>query len=326
MACGGASEPHGDSSSSTTTQVPAATALHPWLTEAEIEKAIAFRRSVGLRLDRAWIEAVATRPDAEAGVRTFGVPLTGPEREGLLARARTAEAVTSVIQRYGQAHPEVWAGVHIEDGLVVGRFTGVTAVHEDELRSLLGPNAHWEVRGAHWTLAEMQDLRDRIAHDGWLRTEGYDLLDLGADLRANVVQLHVSSGEPDAAGRIARHYNAGDMLVVTSDGTGVTSVPTGGLGGVVLDWLGQPVAGLDVEVIGDIPGSGPRGDRGVETDSRGEFEVKDIPATSYEVRLLDPTAADGTYLEGAARTLVRTFRVSVQPGATTYVQVTLDNG
>jgi hypothetical protein len=172
----------------------------------------------------------------------------------------------------------------------------------------------------------MRDLSDRIAQDGWLRGEGFYLLDLGPDIRENVEQLHVSSAEPGAAGRIARHYGAGDMLIVTSDGTGVTSLPTGGLAGVVLDRFGRPVPELDVEIVGDIPGSGSRGDRGVETDSRGEFVMNDITATGYEVRLLDPTAADGARLEGADRIHVRTFRVTIEPGSMTFVQVTLDNG
>lgn len=294
-----------------------------YIAEHEIAKAVAFRQSVGLRHDRAWVETVAAGPEAEQGVRAFGVPLTTVEVLELRRRARTADAVTSVIQSYARSRSDTWAGLHVEDGLVVGRFTDDIEAHQAALRVLLAPNARWALERARWTLAEMQELRDRIAHDGWLRTEGYDLVDLGADIRANVVQLHVSSARPDAAERIALHYGAGDILVVTSDGTGVASLPTGDLGGIVVDVLGRPVDGLDVEVVGDIPGSGPAGDRGIQTDQDGEFRIYGITATGYELRLLDPTTPNGAFLEGAERILVRSLRVEVVAGAVTFVQVTV---
>lgn len=311
-------------SASMVIEVPAPHPMNAHLAESEIAKAIAFRESVGIRADRTWVLAVAEMDGVD--VVTFGVPVTTPERTALLARAVTAEAVTDAIVGYGVQHPDFWAGVYVDDGVVVARFTGDPAAHQAALRTLLGPTARYRLEPATWPMRDLMSLRDRIAHDGWLRGEDYDLLDLGANVKTNVVELLVSSRDPRAPQQIAAHYAAGSMLIVTTDGTGVTSMERGSLAGVAVDRVGAPVAGLDVEVVGAIPGTGMRGDRGVETDAQGRFLLADIQATSYELSLFQSVGPGGQVMEGAARHLAGSARVDVRPGATTFIEIRVNAG
>ncbi|HEU4673556.1 MAG TPA: hypothetical protein VFS32_11715 [Candidatus Limnocylindrales bacterium] len=293
-----------------------------WISPQGLSKAAAFRRSVGLRSDDAWLRSVASAPDAMAAVARFGVPLMPPEAAELEMRASSADAIAAVVSAYGTQHPDDYVGLVADpqSGRVVAKFARNVELHEKALRTLIAPAAPLDVVKVQWTKDELESLAHRISHDGWLRAQRYDLLDLGVDIASNRVQLLVSTADPDAVVRITDHYQAQGKLVVTTDGTGVTLLPTGSLSGVALDHAGRPVAGLDVEFHPDIAGAGPRGDRGLETDSGGRFSIT-TQATGYTVVLLSSRGPDGEELTGSDRIEVGSARADIPTGGSTFVVV-----
>jgi hypothetical protein len=288
-----------------------------------MERSIAFRQRAGIRADEAWVRAVATAPGIEEGIRQFGIPLTPAELAQLQARIQGEDAIVAAVQSYGAEHPEAWAGVYIDrpSGTVVVQVVGDVDEHTAAIRSMIDPGANLEILPARWTLQQLKDLSTSITHGGWLYAQGYDLLDLGYNLKRNLVELVISSNDPDDVARIERHYDVGPMLTVSIDGTGVTSLPTGTLRGRAIGADGQPVAGLDVELVGAMPGSGPRSDIGQETDAHGTFSFPDVTATEYQIRLLSNVSSAGTVLEGADRIEVGSGHAVVEPGGATFVTI-----
>jgi hypothetical protein len=59
----------------------------------------------------------------------------------------------------------------------------------------------------------------RVSDDPWLQSHDH-LLSAGADVEHNTVALEVSGTDPTVPTTIAQHFNLGDQLTVTIDGTG----------------------------------------------------------------------------------------------------------
>lgn len=289
-----------------------------WTTDAELDRAIAFRRAAGLRADRSWTRFVATSPESRPGIAAFSVPLMPDELAQLQRRAVTMDEIMPVIESYGTAHPDEWAGAYIDSahGRAVALFTDRVAEHEDALRRLLRPHAPLDVLDATWTLRELEALQREITSQiPWLREQDYFFLGAGVDLKANTAFLEVSSADPDAERRLLEHFDGLGKLMITSDGTGARLLPTGSLTGIVTDPDGQPIEGLLVELAGDVPGTAGT-DIGQGTGKGGRFRFTDIAAIGYDI-LLYAEDGDARILRGEDRAVVRA-------GKTTEVIIVLD--
>jgi hypothetical protein len=297
-------------------------ASNPWLTASGLARAAQFRDFAGIRSDETWLRFVATDPAALANLPEFGIPMTLAEVKELQARARTTSELSDLVRRFGQEHPDVWGGMYVAGSQVVALLVYPSGEEEASLRRLVSPAAPFTIRTVRWSLKELSVLKDRVLTDFWFGSQ-YHILDLGVNLEKNVVELQVSGDDPATPGTIAAHFGVGDQLVVTTDGSAVSTMPTGGIVGRAVDTDGRPVAGLDVELIGDIPGSGARGDIGVATGGDGTFAFQTVTATGYEIRLLSEVDASGHELLGENRILVGTARVEVRANEIANVTVTV---
>lgn len=308
--------------------VAATPSPNPWLTEANIARAIDFRTSFGLRADEAWVRRVAADPAANPRKSRYGIPLTPSEVAELVARAATTGALTDVVQAYGVDHPDDFVDVFVDaaQGRVIAQFAREIERHEAALRKLVAPDAPLDVEAVQYTHEELQVLFDRVVHDGWLDERGYDLLDAGINTRANRVELYVSTADPDAVQTIAAHYDAGPMFEVTTDGIGWTQLPRGTLRGVAVDAHGTPVPALVVRLQPDVP-PGTRLMGGpplqTETTARGRFEL-DVPALGYEVTFHSQFGRDGRYLEFVEQVQVGQSRTEVIAEAVTVLVVEVE--
>jgi Carboxypeptidase regulatory-like domain len=299
---------------------PSATAVT--VTDYDVQLAATFRRKVGLRSDEPWIRLVAADPASEDGRRHFGVPLTPEETTQLLNRAANNDELTTTVQLYGADHQDVYGGMYVETATehVIAMFVGPLEAHRTALDALVSPDAPLELRSVTWPLRQLRTLGDRVAHDPWLPDHGYHVLTAGADIKRNLVILEVSSAELKAAALIAAHFDAGAMLEISTDGTGIANQATGILMGVVIDPTGQPVVGYDVDLVTDLPGAGNQGN-GTETDQDGRFEMRHVAPSTYVIRILRNRDANGVALEGGNRIEVgRTF-AQVRSGEVTFVTI-----
>jgi hypothetical protein len=102
------------------------------------------------------------------------------------------------------------------------------------------------------------------------------------DTIGNLVELHVSSANPDAARLIVEHFHAQGKLEVSSDGTGALLLRMGRLIGRVVDVQGRPVAGADVESR-PMFDAGLVGGTGHITDADGRFEIGTVVPGRWRV-------------------------------------------
>jgi hypothetical protein len=327
LACGAAPLPFDSESPMvpsplTTSPLPSpAGARDPWLSPARLEQAHRFRRAHGLRTDDAWIRVVATDPEAAVGVSAFGVPMLPNEVDLLRRRAVSVERVIAAVEAYGEPLTDTWAGAFVRPdlGTVVASFVGDLRAHEDALLEMLDPGSPLVLRGVTYSLQDLKALQTRISGDSWIAESGYHLISVGTLLPENVVRARISSGDPDAAATIIGHYGTPGMLVVDSDGTGVASWPTGVITGRVVDEAGTGLAGLHIELRGDVAGAGPS-EVGVETRLDGTFDVE-TTATGYTLEVLSPFGPGGHYLEGPDRIVIGRARVVVLADKTTNVEI-----
>lgn len=186
---------------------------NPWLAPDGIARAIAFRRSVGLRTDDAWLRLAATNPGALANVARYSIPILNTEVEHLADR----EAVLADLEQFREGHVDAWGGYFIDGNVIVVMLIDPTGTLEQALRTTV-PTPLF-VRQARWSFEALTDVSIQISDDPWLQAN-YHLLSAGADVEHNTVALEVSSADPAAPTEIARHFNLGDQLTVTIDGTG----------------------------------------------------------------------------------------------------------
>jgi hypothetical protein len=260
----------------------ASAATNSWQTPDGIARAVAFRKSFGLRGDDAWVRSVASDPRALANVTKFSIPMTDAEVADFRTRLADRSAVLADLEQFRAAHVETWGGYYFDADLLVVSLIDPTGTVEQELRKAVPPPLR--VAQARWSRQELDALALRVSNDPWLPAR-YHLLSVGADVEHNAVAIEVSSANPNAPAEIARHFNLGDELIVTIDGTGVAALPKGAITGKAVDIHGKPAAGLDIELVPDIPGA-DTGEIGRGTAADGSFEIGNIPAIGYEIRLV----------------------------------------
>jgi hypothetical protein len=110
------------------------------------------------------------------------------------------EAAAQVIQAYGEAQPEEFAGVYLDSengGRLVARFTDHLDLHQGALDSLLGGPGRVLVLDADFTEAELAAIVASIDHEQ-LAKDGIVLVMAGTDVTHNRVEIVAKSDEPDA--------------------------------------------------------------------------------------------------------------------------------
>ena len=294
---------------------------------ADIANAIQKRREYGLRTDLDWVLEVAADPRAGDA---FGFPMLPEEEQFLWDRQEWLHTFLPAIQRYAAEAKDAFGGLYLDqaNGRIVTLWTSDVDRHLTELVERAGagaPIAAFEVRWPEGTLRRVQD---QISADwDWFGDIDAAPEGVGADIRANVVSVDISSANPDAPRLIVEHYVAtlgipAEMLRVTSDGTGVALMPIGWVKGtVVLADGSKPGAnGLMVDGRRAAPGHCGGGDIGYGVREDGGFEIPcTIGAWTIVIEASDP-AGEGWVIVGQGQAVVHadetvTIRIRLVAGA-----------
>ncbi len=265
------------------TSEPTATAPSP----TEIANARRFRQDFGLRADDAWLIAVATDPDADR--LTYGVPLTASEVAELGRRTMALEALKPVVIGYASTQPD-YAGSYVDNvrgGVLVVQFSGRLDLHRSAIFANVRPGARLEVRQVRWSVADLEQFSSRlVGGEAWFRTIPAYLAGYGPNIMANRVEVEISSADPSAPAKIKAHYGWTDeVVIVTSDGTGVLLLPKGTLRITALDAQGRPVAGLACVAISDLAGAQEPRPVPMPTTGRDGVCEFEVAATGYAIQL-----------------------------------------
>jgi hypothetical protein len=243
-------------------------------------EAVRLRIEYGLRHDLAWIRQVEADSTA---VMDFRVPMLPAETASLFARNELTAPVQRALNGYG--HTDEFGGLYTDNakgGVVVLLGTTDPAIHEAAIRPKL-PLCHAvEFRQVRWSDLELRRWQDRISADvDWMTGIAAVAIGIGADTVENVVDIDISSANPDAGRLVLAHYAAADgMIRVTSDGTGAHLLPVGTVVGRVVLADGRPPGPndlmLDAGSPSDPPGWCGGGDigYGVSEDGGIEFPCK----------------------------------------------------
>jgi hypothetical protein len=275
---------------------PSPTPTPAWMSTDRIADAIRFRTSVGFRADEAYVRQLSGDPSTALGVSLYGVPLTAAEIAELDKRARNEDLVAGTLTRYGEDHPDDWAGTFIDQaggGMVVIRFTGDLDEHRFALSKVVNPAAHWEVRAASWSVAELESRRRAIEADrDWFETIKASYVRSATPAIDNVLEVRISSANPAAPDLVMQHFNGAGWLRVVSDGIGSWDGPRGDLRVQVTDATGRNLRGGDFMClpIPDKPAAYVDGPSGVSFD--GVCRAFALGATGYEIQILERSGED----------------------------------
>ncbi len=127
------------------------------------------------------------------------------------------ERLLLALSRFGAGHVDAWGAYYFVGNTVVVMLVDPDGTVEQELRAAVPQPL--VVMPARWSFQELTELARQVADDPWLQAH-YQVMSAGADVERNTVALEVSSADPAAAADIARHFDLGAQLIVTSDGTG----------------------------------------------------------------------------------------------------------
>lgn len=237
MACTSAGDPGtptpAPSSGSTAAASPAAPptppTAEPLPSEPELRHTVELRRSLGLRADLAYIEAVARDP--RATTMYLAIPLLPEEEADVAARYEDANAVAVIVKEYAAAHAGEFAGVYIdmESGAgFVTLWTDHLADHEAAIRAKLGPSSRVAFREVRFSERYLQVVQGQVVADReWMASIPAAMQSADVDTIRNVAVLSVSSAHPRAVELIEAHFDLGEAFEVVSDGTGVALIPWG---------------------------------------------------------------------------------------------------
>jgi hypothetical protein len=238
--------------------------------------AVSKRISWGLPADLEAIKRAASDP---ASIPDYGTPLTPNEVRTLEARSERAHQVGVIVQTYADDYLSEYGGDWIDQargGLVVASFTAHVAEHRDALKRLVGDVGEVAVVAARYPESRLRDLQDRIADDRtWYEAIPASLQSIGVDTIGNVVEVHVSTANPNIADLIAaRSGGPPDALRVISDGTGIALEPWGKIHGKVVGVPRTVLAELTLNYHSDRAGAGCGiGDVGIGIAANGTFDL-----------------------------------------------------
>jgi hypothetical protein len=262
----------------------------PSVAPGDLDDAIRFRTTFGLRSDPDYVRRVAADPSSASGTRDFGVPLLPLEVAELRRRqAVTSEALPAILE-YGARHADEFAGALVDQprgGVVVVRFTGHLDNHKRSLGQLVGSDVAIDVQFGSFSQRELEAHRETIAtsNEAWMASIPAKRIGLGVDVDAQRVILRVSSPHPNAPELVEAHFGKPEWLAVESDGTGIDLLRPGSLDVTVTDVAGRPIPGLDCTFIPDWNG-GPLDPFGGQwtTNTSGKCSVE-LLSSGYWIRI-----------------------------------------
>lgn len=248
------------------------------------------RRNHGLLATESYVRDLLMDPVAVQRGKAAGYdfPVTEPELDALEQRARSVSAVTSVFQEYAVDHAAQWAGLEVEDrsGTVVAYLTGDLEGHRAALAPMLHPTARYELRGAEWSLAELQELRVRVrSEEAWFASVDAQLTGTGVSIADNRTVVDVSSERVDIVKLVQDHFDAGTKIDIRVGRFGPAPW-IGGRGDLLViaeDENGFPVPNLDCNIRA-ADRAAWEGDIRV-TDDDGRCSFKGVGATDVMVTL-----------------------------------------
>jgi hypothetical protein len=271
--------PAGQATTAIASVSPAPTATPAASLDPEVEQAVTFRRTFGLRFDLSFV--IASMTDPAASNTDFGVPVYPDEATKLFADLAEQDATITIVVDYALAHPDESGGVYIDrdehNGMVTSLWTGHLPEHAAELAKLLDGRVTLVLK-VRYSEAELRALQETIFADrDWMEAIPARMQGLGVGILENAVTMDVSSAEPTAVQQIVDHYGLGDKLVVTSDGTGAALIPGGDVKGKVRLKNGKaPGANADLQIDNlyepEVPGSCGGGDIGYGVREDGTFD------------------------------------------------------
>jgi hypothetical protein len=128
-----------------------------------------------------------------------------------------ADEAAQVVQEYGAAHPDEFAGVYIDrenGGRLVARFTRNIDLHQEALDGLLGSRGPVVVLDAVFTEALLVAIVESVGRDHQqLGEQGIDFLSAGVDVIHNQVEILSKSDDPEAE-RTLQAYGPPGAIVV----------------------------------------------------------------------------------------------------------------
>lgn len=255
---------------------PSVEPLPPDLDPA-LADAIRLRRSYGMRYDLAYVRMVAEDPRATNW--EYAVPVYPEEFEDTQRRYEESRAATPIVQSYAGLHADEFGGLYIDEGThagVVSLWTDDLAVHAAAIRDLAAPGtrlAFGQVRYPHAELRRLQDVVTAEWDADWVAAIPARFQGVGVSLRHNAVVVEVSSANPDAEATIAAHFDAGDRVIVESDGTGWVFIPWSAVKGRVEPVRAAAGRDLNLEWTTDGLGTCGGGDMGFGISDDGTFDL-----------------------------------------------------
>ncbi len=290
-------------------------------THAELE-AIRFRTDMSLPNDLEHVRAVAADPSA--GME-FGVPLLPSEFEELMSRSASVEEIIPIIQAEAATAPNDYCGLYIDNanqGALTSGWKNNQLIHELAIRSQVRPGAKVAFIPCQFSEPEVTGVCDRLRevdHD-WMAAIPAQIQGYGCGNMHFRVEMSISSRVPDAAKVVDGHYSTllglpPGILVVESDGTGVSLVERGTLRVFVTGPDGGPVGESTLFLLfqSDVPGLACGEDVGYGV--RGDGKPTEVPCQEgrWVVQVAD--SIDDIYGKGT---------VVVKANRTVDVHITLD--
>ena len=171
----------------------------------DIEHAMRQRQLFGLRSDLAWVQQVAADPRARMEALDF--PMLPEEEAEFGSRQHAYEAAVEVIERYAASHVDQFGGVYTDqpNHVVVSLWTHDPDGHLAELNKLGAVAKIIVARQVRWSERELRTVQDQIDW-GWFSEVDAKGEGVGADIVRNVVEIDISSANPDAPRHIVEHY------------------------------------------------------------------------------------------------------------------------
>jgi hypothetical protein len=265
--------------------------------DPEVEQAVTFRRTFGLRFDLPFVIASLTDPNASN--LDYGLPVYPDEAIKLQADLDEQNELIPIVVGYAQAHSDESGGVYIDrdkhNGMVTSLWTDHLPEHAAALAKLLDGRVTLVLK-VRYSEAELRALADKVFEDrDWMEAIPARMQSIGAGTIENAVLMDVSSAEPTAVQQIEDHYGLGDKLVVTSDGTGEVFIPYGTVKGKIRTADGKIPKSVDELFLGydydpAIPGECGGGDIGYGFKADGTFEypckagVRTITVTGHNAK------------------------------------------
>lgn len=188
----------------------------------DIEAQVQVRAAFGVEGVPATKEAVAA---AAGGDRVFGVPLTPAELKSLRASGSAEPEHAELLSGLAYAHPDTFAGVRIDNGVIVVQVRRIDVVRLRTARCLeVGDSigrVRYETAGA--STAELDALLARVVADlDLLRDVGVDPTTVWTDATNGTVVVGLLTPTPEAIAILTERY--GSRIRVVEHG-GFRQVP-----------------------------------------------------------------------------------------------------